>query len=101
MRIPHLALLEAHLFAQRGTDPHYNRAMDLRHQVAGVENRAALENLADVPDDKPFLFAVDSHLDASGHIRAFLSSTGEAHAQVTIFFLYALAPVESPDGFFQ
>src|SRR5438067_9808375 len=101
MGVPHLAVLEMHLFAQSRTETHDDSALDLGAQVRGVQDRAAFKNLANVADDDLLLFAVDGDFGAGGNVGAFFRAAGEAHPDAGLLFLYAFAPVESTGGFFE
>src|SRR5258707_2905033 len=101
MGIPHLAVVETHLFSQGGTQAHDDSALDLEAQVRGVQDRAAFKTLADMADDDLLRFAVDGDFGAGGNVGTFFGAAGQPHADAGILFLYAFAPVESTGGFFE
>ena len=47
--VQHPAVLESHLLAQRRAEAHDDRAFDLGAQIVRVDDRAALEDFANVP----------------------------------------------------
>ena len=69
-RVEDDALLELHFLAQRRPDSHDQAAVDLRGEVAGVEDGAALEDLACAADHD--LALLDGDLDARGDARSLL-----------------------------
>ncbi len=49
--IEHPALFKTHRLTQRRAEAHKDRALDLRAQVGGVQDRAALKDFADAAQD--------------------------------------------------
>ena len=87
-----LAVLEADLLAQRPAQAHDDAALHLGEEVGRVQDRAALEDLADAADLDLALVAVDGHLDAGGHVGALLRAAGQPDADVRRTLLAAARP---------
>ena len=98
-RVEDDALLELHFLAQRRAEAHEQAAVDLRGEVGGVEDGAALEDFARAADGD--LALLDGDLDARGDARSLLGAAGEAHADGGVFLPAAAGPVEALGGGFQ
>jgi len=66
----------------------------LLEEIIGVQDRAAFKGLTNMAHSYFVLGTLDFDLGAGGDIRAFLSSTSQAHADVGGFFLCAFLPTE-------